>query len=245
MDHLISQAAALIAASKRPVIFTGAGVSAESGIPTFRDALEGLWAEYDPEELATPQAFERNPELVWSFYEHRRDTLKRCHPNPAHYALAALERSKPSCTIITQNVDGFHQQAGNTNVLPLHGNIRENRCFFNCEGIIPNSALPPDGPIPPICPQCGEKSLRPNVIWFGEFLDDAIMAASLEAVKQCDLFLIIGTSGVVQPAASLALQALDEGKLVIEINPEPTMYSKRATVFIPARAAEVLPRMIL
>jgi NAD-dependent deacetylase len=244
-EQLVDRATVLLSGCERPVVFTGAGVSKESGIPTFRDALEGLWAQYDPQELATPEAFQKNPELVWNFYQHRRDTLKGCHPNPAHYALAALERSKPNCTIITQNVDGFHQRAGSQKVIPLHGNISENRCFFNCPGIISSSALPVDGPVPPICPDCGEKSLRPNVIWFGEFLDDSLMAAAMASVKQCDLLLIIGTSGVVQPAASLALQAIEQGKVVIEINPEPTMYSTRATVFLPARAAEILPRLIL
>lgn len=244
-ENLLAQASSLVAASQRPVIFTGAGVSKESGIPTFRDAMEGLWAQYDPEELATPFAFEKNPELVWNFYQARRDTVNRCHPNPAHYALATLEQSKPNCTLITQNVDGFHQRAGSKNVLPLHGNILENRCHHNCAGIIPNSDLPADGPIPPLCPTCGKKSLRPNVIWFGEFLDETIMSASLEAVKQCDLLLIVGTSGVVQPASSLAHQAINENKVVIEINPDPTSYSNRVTLFLPARAAEVLPRIIL
>lgn len=243
-DDLITQARSLIASSRRSVVFSGAGVSKESGIPTFRDALEGLWAQYEPEELATPRAFERQPELVWNFYQHRRDTLKECQPNPAHYAIAALERDKPETIVITQNVDGFHQQAGNQNVLALHGNIRENRCFYGCAGQWPQEAVPEGDTVPPRCPQCGESSLRPNVVWFGEMLDPALMEAANEAVDQCDTFIIVGTSGAVQPAASLALKALEEGKAVIEINPEATMYSERATVFLPARAAQVLPLLI-
>lgn len=243
-DDLLIQAAEAIGISQRPVIFTGAGISKESGIPTFRDAQEGLWARYNPEDLASPRAFQANPELVWNFYQHRREIQKNCRPNPAHHALAALEHHKPACIVITQNVDGFHQQAGNKKVIPLHGNILENRCFFDCPGVISCEALPADGPVPPRCPQCGEKSLRPNVVWFGEFLDEALMTASLAAVEECDLLLIVGTSGVVQPAASLAQQAIDQGKTVIEINPEPTVYSDRVTIFLPARAAQVLPKLI-
>lgn len=242
--EILARAAELVAASQRPVVFTGAGVSKESGIPTFRDAMDGLWARYNPEDLATPRAFEAHPELVWNFYEHRRETLKNCQPNPAHYALAELERRAPACVVITQNVDGFHQMAGSRNVIPLHGNIRENRCFYLCPGVVPSTDLPKDGPIPPICPQCGEKSLRPNVIWFGEYLDDALMAAASEAISQCDLLLIVGTSGAVQPAASLAHQAIRMGKAVIEINPEPTPYSDQVDLFLAGTAGEILPRLI-
>lgn len=161
-EALIAQARSLIAASQRPVIFSGAGVSKESGIPTFRDALEGLWAQYEPEELATPRAFEKQPELVWNFYQHRRENLKGCLPNPAHHAIAALEREKPSCIVITQNVDGFHQQAGNQNVLALHGNIRENRCYYGCPGQWPNDAVPENDTVPPRCPHSSLGGMTPT-----------------------------------------------------------------------------------
>lgn len=221
-------------------------MSADSGVPTFRDALTGLWAQYDPTQLATGEAFERDPELVWNFYEYRRGIVRKCAPNAGHHAMAAFEqRAGRTVTVITQNVDGYHQLAGNRLALCLHGNIMENRCHRGCEGITP-STEPRDGEeVPPICPTCGQRSLRPNVVWFGEALDEKVLSDARDAVQGCDLMMVIGTSGVVYPAAGLADLALRFGKRFIEINPEPSPWSGEADVYLRGRSSEVLPQILL
>lgn len=244
LTTLYAQAGDLIRKSPSPLVFTGAGMSAESGIPTFRDALTGLWARYNPEELASAEAFQADPALVWGFYEERRRTLGRCVPNAGHHALAELERLKPGLTVVTQNVDGFHQQAGNTTVYPLHGDIRKNHCLHGCAGSFETPAEPtPDG-LPPECPSCGRRSLRPSVVWFGEMLDPDILQKASDAVQVCDLMVIIGTSGLVYPAAGLAEIAMDSWRTVIEINPEPSAFSHRVNLFIPSPAAAALPAIV-
>lgn len=173
LDDLIQQAADLIRNSQHLTALTGAGVSAESGIPTFRDALTGLWAQYDPARLATRQAFEQNPKLVWDFYEYRRDLINPAQPNPAHRALAALEQRYPAMQIITQNVDDLHERAGSHHVIRLHGRIEANRCSANCQGNptpVDISQLQWDRASgAPQCPHCGSP-VRPDVVWFGELL---------------------------------------------------------------------------
>ncbi len=244
LTALYTQASELIRKSPKPLVFTGAGMSKESGIPTFRDALDGLWSKYNPEDLASAEAFQSDPALVWSFYEERRRTLWNCQPNAGHHALAELERKRPGLTIVTQNVDGFHQAAGNTTVYPLHGNILQNRCFHGCAGLYETPREPtPDG-LPPACPTCGKRSLRPDVIWFGEMLDAVLMQKAMDAVEACDLMLIIGTSGLVYPAAGLAEIAMDSWRTVIEINPTRSTFSNRVNLFIPSTAAEALPRIV-
>ena len=246
MREPIEQAKHLVQRARRIAFFTGAGMSADSGIPTFREALTGLWARFDPTQLATPEAFAGNPRLVWDFYEYRREIVRRCAPNAGHEAIAALEKEgQRQVTVITQNVDGYHQQAGSREVLCLHGNIMETRCHRGCAGVFPATvASEPHEAGPPVCATCGERTLRPNVVWFGEMLDEALMERARQAAEQCDVFIVIGTSGVVYPAAGLADVALGLGKRFIEINPEPSQWSREADVFLRGRAAEVVPRIL-
>ena len=220
-------------------VLTGAGVSAESGIPTFREAQSGLWSRYDPTQLATPEAFQENPELVWSWYQWRRDLINNNAPNPAHHTLVKIEQKLPSFTLITQNVDGFHRQAGSGNVLELHGNIHTNLCSREKKVVISRAE---DGRMVPTCPDCGAK-LRPGVVWFGESLPVDALRAAQEAAASSDIFLSIGTSGLVQPAASLPLIALEAGKIVLEINPSPTPLTPYSHFAIHGPAGEVLPEL--
>jgi NAD-dependent deacetylase len=222
------------------VVLTGAGVSAESRIPTFRDAQTGLWAKYSPEELATPQAFRRNPKLVWEWYAWRRELVTQAKPNPGHLALAELEQCMPKFTLITQNVDGLHQRAGSRNVIELHGNINRTKCFD--EGDIIDS-WPPTTELPPRCPRCGGY-LRPDVVWFGESLPQEALTVAFMAAEQCDLFLSIGTSALVQPAASLPLVALEQDAVVVEINPDTTPLTPWVTHVLRGPAGQVLPALV-
>jgi len=186
-------------AAQRIVAFTGAGISAESGLSTFRDKQTGLWAKYRPEDLATPQAFQRNPRMVWEWYEWRRGVAAKAEPNPGHYALAQIEAAHPGFFLATQNVDGLHARAGNRNLVELHGNIRRTICFDHQHAA--ESWAPVDEP-PPRCAACGSL-LRPDVVWFGEPLRGDALARAQQASAQCDLFLSIGTSTMVYPAAEL------------------------------------------
>ncbi len=218
---------------------TGSGISAESGVPTFRDAQTGLWARYDPQELATPEAFARDPELVWSWYAWRRDLVEGAEPNAGHRALADLERRVPVFSLVTQNVDGLHQEAGSSNVVELHGSIRRSRCPAENVTVEPYDA----DQLPPLCPNCGSP-LRPDVVWFGEALPVARLEAASEAARSCDLLLSVGTSGLVYPAASLPYEALESGAIVVEINPERTPLSPSADFSLRGRAGEVLPELV-
>jgi len=201
-------------AANSVAVLTGAGVSAESGIPTFRDAQTGLWARYDPLELATPEAFLRNPRLVWEWYAHRRSLAEAAAPNPAHSALAALGQRFADFTLVTQNVDDLHRRAGSQNVVELHGNITRTKCFD--EGIIVER-WPTTDEVPPRCPRCGGR-LRPDVVWFGEALPLEAWDQARTAAQRCQVFLSIGTSGVVRPAADLPFYARQRGAYVVEIN---------------------------
>lgn len=225
--------------ARRVVALTGSGVSAESGVPTFRDAQTGLWARYDPMELATPEAFARDPGLVWRWYAWRRELVGGARPNPGHEALAALETSAPDFTLLTQNVDGLHGEAGSARVVELHGNIRRSRCSLE------NVTVEPVGSdhLPPPCPNCGAP-LRPDVVWFGEALPGEALRDASEAASSCDLFLSIGTSGLVYPAASLPYEALGNGATVVEVNPEPTPLTPDADFAVRGRAGEVLPALV-
>jgi NAD-dependent deacetylase len=215
------------------VVLTGSGVSAESGIPTFRQAQTGLWARFDPQELATPLAFSANPRLVWQWYEWRRGLIAKAEPNLAHLALVSLQQRLPRLTLITQNVDGLHQLAGSTAVIELHGNIRRTICSQERTVI---EIWPETAESPPRCPSC-QAHLRPDVVWFGESLPAEAIDQAMEAAAECDLFLSIGTSAVVHPAASLAHIALQQGALIAEINTEQTPLTPFAdyTVLGPAR----------
>jgi NAD-dependent deacetylase len=218
-------------------VLTGAGVSAESGVPTFRGE-HGLWRSFRPEQLATPEAFRRDPALVWEWYAWRRGLIGACAPNAAHETLVEMEAAIPGFTLITQNVDGLHQAAGSRNVLELHGNIWHMRCT-RCERTSEDHRVPlPE--IPPRCSQCGAL-LRPDVVWFGESLPSQVLEAAWTAAARCRLMLVVGTSAVVQPAASLPLVALRHGARLVEVNPAETPLSPHAHEILRGPAAEVLP----
>ncbi|MBL0142143.1 MAG: NAD-dependent deacylase [Betaproteobacteria bacterium] len=224
-------------------VLTGAGISAESGIPTFRDALTGLWENFRPEELATPEAFEANPKRVWDWYAWRREKVREARPNAGHHALARLERRcrdhDVDFTLVTQNVDGLHREAGSLRVIELHGNIRRVKCFDRHH---PADEWP-EGDCVPKCPACGSL-LRPDVVWFGEGLPPEALAAALAAARTCDVFLCVGTSTVVEPAASLPFMALEVGARVIEVNPQPTPLTRHVTVSLRGAAGEILPLLV-
>jgi NAD-dependent deacetylase len=235
-----------IRVSKRVTALTGAGVSAESGLQTFREADlsaatgQALWSMYRPEELATPEAFERNPELVWEFYAMRRLKAGEVKPNPGHVALAEMGRFIPDFTLITQNVDGLHQQAGSQGVIELHGNITRIKCSYGCGVFTEWEDLP--GRVP-ICPYCGAK-LRPDVVWFGEMLPADALDAAIKAAQNCQVFFSIGTSGLVQPAASLAIRAKQHGACLVEINKEETPLKPYDDYFLVGKSGEILPKLV-
>src|SRR5213594_3900814 len=204
-------------------VLTGAGISVESGIPTFRDAQTGLWAKFDPRELATPAAFARNPKLVWDWYAWRRELVNRAKPNAGHRAIAELERRTPRFLLITQNVDGLHRRAGNRKLVELHGSIDRVKC--SREGTIVAHWQPTDDV--PLCASCGAP-LRPDVVWFEEMLPQDALAAAEDAVRRCDVLLVVGTSAEVYPAAALPAHAQRSGAIVVEINPNTTALSAAA-----------------
>ncbi len=221
-------------------MLTGAGVSSESGVPTFRDAQTGLWAKFSPEELATPSAFRRNPKLVWEWYAWRRKLVADAQPNPAHIALVEMERLFPDFHLLTQNVDGLHQHAGSRNVIELHGNLTRTKCF--AEGTIVASWTD-TGEVPPRCPNCGGL-LRPDVVWFEEPMPEAEMEQALRASTDCEVFLSVGTSTVVYPAASLPFEAKRSGATVVEINPQATPFTAQAHFTLAGAAGVVLPELV-
>lgn len=221
-------------------VLTGAGISAESGIPTFREAQTGLWAQYQAEELATPQAFRRNPRLVWEWYAWRRQLVAEAEPNAGHRALAAWGRRVSSLRLITQNVDGLHQRAGSQDVIELHGNIQRYKCFN--EGVVVDS-WPATAEVPPLCPHCGAH-LRPDVVWFGESLPTAALNEAFQIAERSQLLLVVGTSGLVQPAASLPLMAAEKGVTTVEINPQPTQLTRWLDYSLRGPAGEVLPALL-
>jgi NAD-dependent deacetylase len=229
-----------LTSAKSVTVLTGSGVSAESGVPTFRDAQTGLWAKYRPEELATPRAFRRNPRLVWEWYEWRRRLVADARPNPAHLALVEMETLFPRFQLITQNVDGLHHRAGSRNVVELHGNITRTKCFD--EGTIVSS-WKDTGDVPPKCPKCGSL-LRPDVVWFEEPMPESEMKLAEQASTTCDVFLSVGTSTVVYPAAALPSEALRSGATVVEINPQPTPFTAQAHFALAGAAGVVLPELI-
>ena len=248
MSDPIQQAAALLKRAKSAAVMTGAGVSKESGVPTFRDSQSGLWAKYDPQQLATPQAYQANPKLVWDWYEYRRTMVAKAQPNPGHEALAALERHFDPFPIITQNVDNLHERAGSRYVIHLHGNINRHKCFYACQGqptrvdIQQLSYDKHDGP--PACPHCGRLSVRPDVVWFGEMLPEQELAEAFGIAQTTDVMLVIGTSGLVEPAASVPVQAKNAGASLIEINPDYSMLSSYADVKLSGPSGEMLPRLL-
>lgn len=218
------------------VVLTGAGISAESGVPTFRGE-NGLWKKFRPEELATFDAFMANPQLVWEWYQYRRELIERVKPNPAHYALAEFQKFFENFTLITQNVDGLHQRAGCVDIVELHGNIKRNRCI-QCEKIYETLEVETED-FPPRC-ECGGK-IRPDVVWFGEMLPQNAIKIAFEVSSSCDLFFSVGTSAVVHPAASLPLMAKRSGAYLVEVNLEPTDLSHLSDELLLGKAGEIMP----
>ena len=235
--------AARLKPDARVTVLTGAGVSAASGVPTFRGA-DGLWKQFRPETLATPEAFRRDPKLVWEWYDWRRQKIAACQPNAAHHVLAKWSTRFPGFTLITQNVDGLHERAGTENVVRLHGSIWEVSCWDGCakapdrwrDDTVPFAAIPPS------CPHCGGM-IRPGVVWFGESLDPDIVDRAA-AAAECDVFFTIGTSAVVYPAAGLVDIARRSGAYTVEINPEATPASGAVDLSIRGAAEEILPPLI-
>jgi NAD-dependent deacetylase len=225
--------------AERVTVLTGSGVSAESGVPTFREAQTGLWERFDPQQLATPEAFDNDPRLVWEWYAWRRSLVSEAEPNPGHRALAELEARVREFTLVTQNVDGLHQKSGSRGVIELYGNILRSKCSW--EGVIVEPE-DHDESVPPLCPGCGAY-LRPDVVWFGEMLSVEAMEAASEAATRCDVFLSVGTSSLVYPAAALPFEALENGALVVEVNPGETPLSRHADHVLRGRAGEVLPEL--
>jgi NAD-dependent deacetylase len=229
-----------LARAKRLVAFTGAGISAESGVPTFRGA-DGLWKNMRAEELASMEGFLRNPALVWEWYSHRRAILQTVRPNAGHRALVDLESLYPEVVVVTQNVDGLHRRAGSIRIHELHGNIERNYCTMCGKPHDREAVLLREGR--PVCERCGGL-VRPDVVWFGEMLPEEAWEAAVRAAGAADLFLSIGTSGVVYPAASIPLVAKDAGALLVEVNPEETPLTESADVFLRGEAGEVLPALV-
>jgi len=242
-DSDLAQAADWLRAAQRVCVLTGAGVSAESGIPTFR-AADGLWEGHRIEDVASPGGFERDPALVWDFYNARRANARVVTPNPGHYALVALEdRWGDRFTLATQNVDGLHRIAGSRNVLEVHGSLHRTQCLRCCK--VADRGLEPLGDAPE-CPLCGGR-LRPDIVWFGESLPEDIWAAALHAAAECDVLLVVGTSAVVHPAASLipiAKRAKTPGAKVVEINLTPTEASRHADIGLYGPSGQVLPKLV-
>jgi len=229
----------LLQNARKILVLTGAGMSAESGVPTFRDAQSGLWSKYRPEELATPQAFRDHPRTVWDWYAERRENIGRVRPHVGHLALAEMEACFEELLVATQNVDGLHQQAGSTDVIELHGNIMRSICSRTGRPILDNWIGSNPGR-PPRSPHHPQGFARPAVVWFGELLPAGAMERATAAALACDVCFSIGTSSLVQPAASLPFVALRAGAAVIEINPSPTDLSDLADFSLQATAATAL-----
>ncbi len=260
--HLEPDLLAALRRARRIVVFTGAGVSAESGIPTFRDALSGLWQHRDPMALATPEGFLADPPLVWGWYEWRRLKVRHALPNPGHRAIAELAALRPQLTLITQNVDDLHERAGSPQVLHLHGSLHAPRCFdcgspfdpptdaaATADPAVPKGwravALDHDGQRlpPPPCPACGG-AVRPGVVWFGEDLPPGALEAAITAAEQADLLISVGTSGLVEPAAAIPRVAQRAGAWVLHVNPQPMALSGIRERHLQGSAGEVLPEVV-
>ncbi|MEQ1792763.1 MAG: NAD-dependent deacylase [Nitrospira sp.] len=238
MSHL-HDARSRIASARSITVLTGAGISADSGVPTFR-GTDGLWRNFRAEELATPEAFERDPRLVWEWYNWRRELIAMKQPNDAHVAVASLESRVNDFWLITQNVDGLHRRAGSTKLSEIHGNIWMVRCI-RCGAVMENHQVPL-----PLLPHCGQCAglLRPHIIWFGESLFEEDLARCAKQLQACDVLLVIGTSGVVYPAAGLAALAKEAGATVIEVNLDQTPQSNLVDIALRGRAKEIVPLLL-
>jgi NAD-dependent deacetylase len=242
-DQLIRAAALRLRSVRRLVVLTGAGVSKESGIPTFRDARDGLWARYDPVELATREGFLRDPVMVWGWYSYRFGMVESARPNPGHLAIAEIEGIFPRVTVVTQNIDGLHQAAGSTDVVELHGSIHRYKCLDGRHTGFGRADLAAQTRVPPVCPHCGAL-LRPDVVWFGELMPADAVARAFDLCRSCDAMLVVGTSGEVEPAASLPIHAANSGALVIDVNPDRGQTARWADIFLQGPGGEILPRLV-
>ncbi len=242
----VGHVADVLAGARRVAVLTGAGMSAESGIPTFREALTGLWEQYDPAELATPQAFRADPARVFGWYVARWRMVRDVAPHPGHVALAAMQDRVPEFTVVTQNVDRLHQRAGVRDVVELHGALEAFRCWDAGHGfdVTTLDAPPADGPVePPRCGECGAV-VRPGVVWFGEMLPPEMLRRAEAVVGACDALIVVGTSAQVYPAAGLPHLAPAAGATIIEVNPERTAVSTLADRSVHAKAGEFLPAVV-
>lgn len=233
------EARSRIASARAVTILTGAGISADSGVPTFR-GTDGLWRNFRAEDLATPEAFERNPRLVWEWYSWRRELIATKQPNEAHVAIASLESRRPDFWLITQNVDGLHRLAGSSKLSEIHGNIWMVRCTA-CDAVTENHQVPLS--LLPYCGLCGGL-LRPHIVWFGESLREEDLARCAKQLNNCDVLLVIGTSGVVYPAAGFASIAKQAGALVIEVNLDQTPQSDLVDMSLRGRAKDLVPLLL-
>ncbi|MER5334466.1 NAD-dependent deacylase [Micromonospora sp. NPDC002717] len=250
---LLRRAAQLLGSARRVVVLTGAGISAESGVPTFRDGLTGLWARFDAQRLATAEAFHADPDLVWGWYEWRRARVSRAEPNPGHLAIATIQTRVLGSTVITQNVDDLHERAGTRAPIHLHGSLFAPRCVAaaahpaSFEGTSDGEPAQPDEGRripPPRCASCAAL-VRPGVVWFGEPLPEAALTAAVEAAVACDVLLTVGTSGVVHPAAEIPRVAARSGAAVIQVNPQPTPLDRVCAINLRGTAAHVLPALVV
>jgi NAD-dependent deacetylase len=234
--HPVDDVVTLLAGVRRVAVLTGAGISAESGVPTFR-GRDGLWKQYRAESLATPEAFERDPALVWEWYDWRRGLIAPVEPNAGHRVLAGWEGLFSDFAVITQNVDGLHAKAGSRSLVELHGNIWKLRCTK--EGTVEEVRETPLPRLPPVCPSCGSLR-RPHIVWFGEALDPDVLDRAAAISRSCQVMFVLGTSGIVQPAASLPFAAARAGAKIVEVNIEPTPLTPQADHFLPGKAGDVL-----
>jgi NAD-dependent deacetylase len=241
-DDSVRQIAQRIQSASRITLLTGAGISAASGVPTFR-GKEGLWKSYSPQELATPEAFQNDPRLVWEWYDWRRGLIAKCQPNAAHRVLALWSKRYPGFTLITQNVDGLHEKAGTREVIRYHGSIWEVLCWDRCKPSSPRwiDETVPLPNIPPLCPYCGGL-IRPGVVWFGEGIDRQVLEKS-DAALDCDIFITIGTSALIYPAAGLISEARSKGAFTVEINLETTPASEMVDLSLQGRAEVILQKV--
>ena len=247
MSDELDIAVEALSGARRLVVLTGAGMSKDSGMPTFREAQTGLWAQYDPQQLATAAAFARNPARVFGWYVWRYHKALSLEPHAGYRALVRLESAFDDVLVVTQNVDGVHTRAGSSHVVELHGSLRAFRCFKQGhpydEQLVDRLSVPSSGELsPPSCPHCGSP-IRPGVVWFGESLPDTAVRRAWAAAEACDAMLVVGTSGLVYPAAGLPDTALLRRAPVVEVNPDATPLSDRADVWWPARAADALPQL--
>ena len=240
--QVLEQAATRLAAAQRVVVYTGAGVSKESGIATFREPGTGLWARYDPMQLATAEAYAADPAFVWRWYMDRFGQIEAAQPNPGHRALAELERLVPT-TVVTQNIDGLHQRAGSSDVIELHGSALRFKCVAERHTGFTLDEVAGSDEAPPRCPRCGDL-IRPDVVWFGEALPAEALERALDLAARCDALLAVGTSGVVYPAALVPATAHQGGATLIDVNPEPDAIARAADCFLQGPGGEVLPRLV-